>query len=97
MIFFKLEVVFYLVCQLILHITAGDLASCLIDNPLPLIDLAEEEVPRVVLHQLPGLPALGDGGVRPRVPGQPAAHHPAHAVTETRSEAVASRGVAGGA
>ena len=87
--------IFHLVCQLVLDVTAGDFASGLLDNLLSLIELAQVEVPVVVLHQLPGLLTLGDGGVSPLVPGQSAANHPANAVPETRSEAVASRRVTG--
>ena len=91
-----LTVTFHLVCKLVLDVIAGNIASGLIDNPLLLIELGQDEVPLVMLHQLPGLLTLGDGGVSPLVPGQSAAHHPAHAVPETRSEAVASRRVTGG-
>ena len=87
---------FHLVCKLVLDVIAWNITSGLIDNPLPLIELGQDEVPLVVLHQLPGLLTLGGGGVSPLVPGQSAAHQPAHAVPETRGEAVVSGGVAWG-
>ena len=88
--------IIYLVCQLVLNITAGAFASSLLFDLIPLKELAQFEVPVVVLHQLPGFLTLRDGGVSPLVPGQSAAHHPAQAIPDTRSEAVARRGVTGG-
>ena len=62
--------IFHLVCQLVLDVTAGDFASGLLDNLLSLKELTQVEVPVVMLHQLPGLLTLGDGGVSPLVPEQ---------------------------